>query len=70
MFKILKNLKNSIISIIIIIILLLIQAMADLALPDYTSKVVNVGIQQNGIETTVPEVIRQSQMDDLLIFTS
>lgn len=45
MFKVLKNLKNSLISVIIIVILLCIQAMADLALPDYTSKVVNTGIQ-------------------------
>lgn len=45
MFKVLKNLKNSLISVIVIVILLCIQAMADLALPDYTSKVVNTGIQ-------------------------
>lgn len=45
MFKVLKNLKNSLVSVIIIVALLCIQAMADLALPDYTSKVVNTGIQ-------------------------
>lgn len=45
MFKVLKNLKNSLISVIIIVLLLCVQAMADLALPDYTSKVVNTGIQ-------------------------
>lgn len=45
MFKVLKNLKKSLISVIIIVVLLCIQAMADLALPDYTSKVVNTGIQ-------------------------
>lgn len=45
MLKILKNLRKSLISVIIIVILLCIQAMADLALPDYTSKVVNTGIQ-------------------------
>lgn len=45
MFKVLKNLKKSLISVIIIVLLLCVQAMADLALPDYTSKVVNTGIQ-------------------------
>ncbi len=45
MLKVLKNLKKSLVSVIIIVVLLCIQAMADLALPDYTSKVVNVGIQ-------------------------
>lgn len=42
MFKVLKNLKASWISVIIIVLLLGLQAMADLALPDYTSKIVNV----------------------------
>lgn len=69
MFKVLRNLKNSLVSVIIIVILLCIQAMADLALPDYTSKVVNIGIQQGGIETIVPEAIREKQMEDLLVFT-
>lgn len=69
MFKVLRNLKNSLVSVIIIVMLLCIQAMADLALPDYTSKVVNIGIQQGGIETIVPEAIRKKQMEDLLVFT-
>ena len=45
MLKILKNLRKTSISVIIIIVLLCIQAWADLTLPDYTSKIVNVGIQ-------------------------
>ncbi len=69
MLKILKNLKSSLVSVIIIVILLCIQAMADLSLPDYTSKVINVGIQQEGVESVTPEAIRKSKMDDLLIFT-
>lgn len=64
-----KNLKGSFITIFIIILLLCVQAMADLSLPDYTSKIVNTGIQSGGIENTTPEVIRQSQMENLLIFT-
>ena len=69
MLKILKNLKSSLTSVIIIVILLCIQAMADLALPDYTSKIVNIGIQQEGIESVVPDAIRESKMEDLLAFT-
>jgi len=45
------------------------QAWADLTLPNYTSKIVNIGIQQGGIENPSPEVIRKSQMDNLLLFT-
>ena len=45
MLKVLRNLKKSIISVIFIVILLCVQAWADLTLPDYTSKIVNIGIQ-------------------------
>ena len=45
MLKVLKNLKESTISVLVIVILLCIQATTDLALPTYTSKIVNVGIQ-------------------------
>ena len=45
MLKVLKNLKQSAISVIAIIILLCVQAATDLALPTYTSKIVNIGIQ-------------------------
>ena len=69
MFKVLKNLKESWISVIAIIILLIVQAAGDLTLPDYTSKIVNVGIQNGGIENVAPEVIRKSEMDNMLIFT-
>ena len=69
MFKVLKNLKESWISVIAIIILLIVQAAGDLTLPDYTSKIVNVGIQNGGIENVAPEVIRKSEMENMLIFT-
>ena len=69
MFKILKNLKKTWVSVVIIILLLCLQAWADLTLPDYTSKIVNTGIQAGGIEYVAPEVIRKSQMDNLLLFT-
>ena len=69
MFKLLRNLKSSILYVVIIVLLLCVQAWADLTLPDYTSKIVNTGIQAGGIENPSPEVIRKSQMDNLLLFT-
>ena len=70
MFKVLKNLKNTWLSVVIIVILLCVQAWADLELPSYTSKIVNIGIQQGGIENVSPVIIRKSQLENLLIFTS
>lgn len=52
------------------IVLLFVQANADLALPDYMSRIVNNGIQQGGVEDAVPQAIRQSQMDKVLLFAS
>ncbi len=69
MLKVLKNLKNSLGAVIIIVILLCVQASTDLALPDYTSKIVNEGIQAGGIESPVPGIISKEDMDSLLVFT-
>ena len=69
MLKILKNLKKTWVSVVIIVLLLCVQAWADLTLPDYTSKIVNVGIQQGGIENSAIEVIRKDQMNELLLLT-
>lgn len=68
MIKLIKYLKKSVVPIIIIFLLLIVQAVCDLSLPDYTSNIVNVGIQQSGIEDAVPEVIRKSEMDKLTLF--
>ena len=51
-----------------IILLLLVQAACDLSLPDYNSHIVNVGIQQGGIENAVPKAIRKSELDKLVLF--
>ena len=69
MLKVLKNLKKSLGAVIIIVILLCVQASTDLALPDYTSKIVNEGIQSGGILNTVPDAISKEDMDAMLIFT-
>ena len=70
MLKVLKYLKKTWISVIVIVALLCVQAAADLALPDYTSKIVNIGIQQGGIDTAIPEAISKDEMANLLMFTN
>lgn len=69
MLKVLKNLKKTLGSVIAIVILLCIQATTDLALPDYTSKIVNIGIQAGGIENAVPKLISKADMEKTLLFT-
>ena len=69
MLRVLKNLKNSFISVVFIVLLLFVQAQADLKLPDYTSKIVNTGIQAGGIETAVPEIISKDDLETVLMFT-
>lgn len=68
MHKLAKYLKPFSGLILASIVLLYIQAMTDLSLPDYMSNIVNVGIQQGGIQKPVPEVIRESQMNKVLMF--
>ena len=70
MLKILKNLKQSWLSVLVIIALLCLQAATDLELPNYTSKIVNDGIQAGGIEDSVPETITEEDMKSLLLFTT
>ena len=55
--------KKSALSIVVIVALLVLQAACDLALPDYTSKIVNVGIQQGGVVDAVPNVISKSEFE-------
>ena len=65
MRKIASYLRRFFLPVLGIVALLVIQAVCDLSLPDYTSKIVNVGIQQGGIENPAPEQIRQSEMEKL-----
>ena len=62
--------KKTAISVILIVVLLCIQAASDLALPDYTSKIVNIGIQAGGIEEKVPNVLSKEDYENLLLFTN
>ena len=69
MLKILKNLKQSWLSVVVIVLLLCLQATVDLELPNYTSKIVNEGIQSGGIEDAVPNEISSKDMEAILLFT-
>jgi ATP-binding cassette subfamily B protein len=68
MIRLLKYLKPYLLSVIAVILLLFVMANADLALPDYLSQIVNVGIQQNGIDSVIPQYIRKSQLDNMALF--
>jgi ATP-binding cassette subfamily B protein len=50
--------------------LLYVMASTDLALPDYLSQIINIGIQQNGVDTTIPETIRASSLEKIALFQS
>ena len=68
MKNLLKYLKQSTISIIIVFILLVLQAYCDLSLPGYTSDMVNIGIQQAGIDSPIPKQISKEKLENILIF--
>ncbi len=68
MLKILKYLKNSKLAVLFIVILLIISASCELALPQYTSNIVDIGIQQSGIENAAPKEIRQETLENLMFF--
>ncbi len=70
MGKILKYLSEHKSIIFAIFLLLIVQAYCDLSLPQYMSDIVDVGIQQSGIEYAVPEKMRQETMENLCLFMS
>ena len=67
MLKVFKYLKSSIFSVIVVVLLLFAQAFLDLTLPDYTSKIVNVGVQQGGIEDAAITDIGSNTYHTLLL---
>lgn len=70
MLKLIKYLKSSAGAVLMIVLLLVVQAFCDLSLPDYTSNIVNVGIQQGGVDDAVPKVIRKTELDKILLFVN
>ena len=65
MTKIFKQLGRHWAACIAVVLLLVVQAYCDLSLPDYTSKIVDVGIQQGGIESPVPDTVRAQTLQAL-----
>ena len=65
MTKIFKQLARHWAVCLVVFALLFVQAYCDLALPDYTSKIVDTGIQQGGIESPLPQTVRKSTLDAL-----
>ena len=70
MVKITKYLKPFALAITAVIVLLFAQAQCELAPPDYMADIVDVGIQSGGINSAVPEVIRESEAEKLFLFLS
>ncbi|MDD5795548.1 MAG: ABC transporter ATP-binding protein [Oscillospiraceae bacterium] len=70
MIKVIKHLKSSVVPILFVVVLLFVQAYCDLALPQYMSNIVNIGIQQGGISSVIPEKITEKDMSDLQLFMS
>ncbi|GAP63015.1 ATP-binding cassette, subfamily B, bacterial [Ardenticatena maritima] len=68
MRRLLRYFRPFVWSIVAAIVLLFIQANADLALPDYMSRIVNVGLQQGGIERALPEAMRATTWQHLALF--
>ncbi|MGC8873116.1 MAG: ABC transporter ATP-binding protein [Chloroflexia bacterium] len=70
MLRLLRYLKPYLGLILISVALLFAQANADLALPDYMSRIVNVGIQQGGVERPLPRALRPTTMERMQLFLS
>ena len=70
MIKIFKQLGRHWAACIAVVALLFVQAYCDLSLPDYTSKIVDIGIQQSGIESPVPETVRDTTLQALELLMS
>ena len=70
MGKLFKFMKPYAATILMIVVFLVLQAYCELSLPGYTSDIVNVGIQQGGIDTAIPEQISVEDMDRLFLFVS
>ena len=68
--RIIKLFKNHVLALITAVVLIIITCNADLMLPAYMSEIVDVGIQQGGIESPVPDTIRRDSLDDLEMFMS
>ena len=70
MKEILKILKKYTLGIILIVILLVVQANCDLALPEYTSNIINIGIQQKGVEESVANAYTENTLNSIVALSN
>ena len=70
MLNILKYLKKHVGMVLLIVCLLIVQAVCDLNLPQYMSRIVDVGIQQSGVERATPDQMRPETLEALTLFLS
>ena len=68
MGKLLKYLNRYKLQCLAVLVLLVVQALCDLALPDYTADIVDTGIMQKGVDRISPKVVSQQTLDDIKIF--
>lgn len=68
MFKIFGYMRNQWYLVLIVVALLIVQAQCDLSLPEYTSRIIDVGIQNQGMEHCVPELIREEEHTAIALF--
>lgn len=68
MKTLIKYLSKSWKTILLIISLLVVQAICDLSLPGYTSNIINIGIQQGGIDSALPTIMRENTYNEIILF--
>ncbi len=70
MLKLFPYIKKYYVMILASILLLFLQANVDLTLPDYLSRIVNIGIQQGGVDTSIPQAMRENSFNEIQLFLS
>ena len=68
--RLIKNFANHKIAVVIVVVLLAVQAFCDLSLPNYTSDIVDVGIQQSGVEHASTDALTERTHDLVAIMES
>lgn len=68
MGKLIKYLGRYKLQCLLVLVLLVVQAVCDLALPDYTADIMDTGIMQKGVDRVSPKVISESSMNDIMLF--
>ena len=67
MGKLIKYLGRYKLQCLLVLVLLVVQAVCDLALPDYTADIMDTGIMQKGVDRVSPKVISESSMNNMMV---